>query len=162
MIAGAGRIVLLEDVVDHTNVGSVMRNAAALGIDAVLLSPRCADPLYRRAVKVSMGAVFSLPWTRVPDWYDAVPMLSRAGFTTVALTPDSSTGVLTDLAKTPEMPRLCLILGAEGAGLSQRWLRSADQRLRIEMSGGIDSLNIAAAAAIAFYATRRTDGKGVQ
>ncbi len=89
VVGSASRLVVLEDVVDHTNVGAIIRCAAALGIDGVLLSPRCADPLYRRAVKVSMGAVFSLPWTRLPDWYDALPQLSRAGFTTLALTPDA-------------------------------------------------------------------------
>ena len=79
MLAGAKRIVLLEDIVDHANVGGVFRSAAALGMDAVLLSPRCADPLYRRSIKVAMGAVFSLPWTRLDDWYDALPATVRGG-----------------------------------------------------------------------------------
>ena len=86
MLAGARTVVVLEDIVDHTNVGAILRSAAALGVDAVLLSPRCADPLYRRSVKVAMGAVFTVPWTRLDDWYDALPRVSAAGFTTVALT----------------------------------------------------------------------------
>lgn len=155
VLDGARRIVLLEDIVDHANVGSVMRNAAALGIDAVLLSPRCADPLYRRSVKVSMGAVFSLPWTRVPDWYDAMAGISAAGFTTLALTPDPGADDLADIADSADSEKVCLILGTEGAGLSERWLATADRNVRIRMSAGVDSLNIAAAAAIAFYATQR-------
>src|SRR3982751_6277008 len=86
VLDGARTVVVLEDLVDHTNVGAVLRSAAALGVDGALLAPRCADPLYRRAVKVAMGAVFTLPWTRLPDWYDALPSLSALGFTTVALT----------------------------------------------------------------------------
>ena len=82
----ARTVVVCEDLVDHTNVGAIFRSAAALGVDAVLLAPRCADPLYRRSVKVAMGAVFAVPWTRLPDWYDALPMLAQRGFTTVALT----------------------------------------------------------------------------
>src|SRR6188508_125678 len=91
VLEGARSVVVCEDIVDHTNVGAIFRSAAALGIDAVLLSPRCADPLYRRSVKVAMGAVFSLPWTRLEPWDSALPTLSSAGFTTVALTlaPDS-------------------------------------------------------------------------
>src|SRR5215217_7842414 len=86
VLAGARSVLVLEDLVDHTNVGAIFRSGAALGFDAVLLAPRCADPLYRRSIKVAMGAVFSMPWTRLPDWYDALPTLSAAGFTTVALT----------------------------------------------------------------------------
>ncbi|WP_341230652.1 RNA methyltransferase, partial [Nocardioides salarius] len=86
VLAGARSVLVLEDIVDHTNVGAILRSGAALGFDAALLAPRCADPLYRRAIKVSMGAVFTLPWTRLPEWYDALPALSARGFTTVALT----------------------------------------------------------------------------
>src|SRR5688572_21576495 len=86
VLAGARTVLVLEDIVDHTNVGAILRSGAALDVDAVLLSPRCADPLYRRAVKVAMGAVFALPWTRLPDWYDALPAVAAHGFTTVALT----------------------------------------------------------------------------
>ena len=153
VLAGARTVVVLEDVVDHTNVGAVLRSAAALGVDAVLLSPRCADPLYRRAVKVAMGAVFSLPWTRLEEWYDALPDLSRRGFTTVALT-------LADDAVTIEravrgVDRLALVVGTEGHGLSDRWLTSADARAVIPMAAGIDSLNVAAATAVACYVAQR-------
>jgi tRNA G18 (ribose-2'-O)-methylase SpoU len=151
VLTGADRVVVLEDVVDHTNVGALFRSAVALGAQAALLSPRCADPLYRRAVKVSMGAVFSLPWTRVDDWWDAVPELRRAGFTTVALTPDIDA---VDLAEVPTDGRLALLVGSEGPGLSRRWQQAADVRARIPMAGGIDSLNVAAAVAVACYALR--------
>jgi tRNA G18 (ribose-2'-O)-methylase SpoU len=150
--AGARRVVVLEDVVDHTNVGAILRSAAALGVDGALLSPRCADPLYRRSIKVAMGAVFSLPWTRVDDWYDALPQLSRAGFTTVALTPDPDAIDLrvaaADLAETP----VALVVGSEGPGLTGRWMAAADVKVRIAMTPGIDSLNVAAATAVACYA----------
>ncbi len=86
VLEGARSVLVLEDIVDHTNVGAIFRSGAAMGFDAVLIAPRCADPLYRRSIKVAMGAVFAMPWTRVPDWYDALPSLSAAGFTTVALT----------------------------------------------------------------------------
>ena len=116
VLAGARSVLVLEDLVDHTNVGAVFRSGAALGFDAVLLAPRCADPLYRRSIKVGMGAVFSTPWTRIPDWYDALPDLSRRGFTTVALTlgPDS---VPIEEA-VAGVDRLALVLGSEGHGLS--------------------------------------------
>ena len=153
VLAGARSVLVLEDIVDHTNVGAIMRSGAALGFDAVLLSPRCADPLYRRAIKVAMGAVFTMPWTRLPDWYDALPDLSAAGFTTVALTlaPDS-TPVEEAVAG---VDRLALVLGSEGHGLSARWERAADRRAIIPMREGIDSLNVAAATAVACYVAAR-------
>ncbi len=154
VIAGAGRIVVLEDIVDSTNVGAIFRSAAALGVDAVLLSPRCADPLYRRSIKVAMGAVFEVPWTRLPTWYDALPALADTGFTTVALTPAPDAVPLDELVGRLAGAKLCLVVGSEGAGLSGRWLASADLRAAIPMANGVDSLNVAAAAAIAFYATR--------
>jgi tRNA G18 (ribose-2'-O)-methylase SpoU len=149
VLAGARSVLVLEDIVDHTNVGAILRSGAALGFDAVLLSPRCADPLYRRAIKVAMGAVFTLPWTRLPDWYDALPDLTTAGFTTVALTlaPDS-TPIEEAVAG---VDRLALVLGSEGHGLSPRWEQSADRRAIIPMREGIDSLNVAAATAVACY-----------
>jgi tRNA G18 (ribose-2'-O)-methylase SpoU len=149
VLDGARSVLVLEDIVDHTNVGAILRSGAALGFDAVLLSPRCADPLYRRAIKVGMGAVFTMPWTRLPDWYDALPDLSAAGFTTVALTlaPDSSP-IEEAVAG---VDRLALVLGSEGHGLSPRWERSADRRAIIPMREGIDSLNVAAATAVACY-----------
>ena len=151
VIVGARLIVVLEDVVDHTNVGAILRSAAALGVEGVLLSPRCADPLYRRSVKVAMGAVFSLPWTRLPDWYDGLPQLAREGFTTVALTPSADALDLSVVARDFGSRRVALVVGSEGPGLSARWLESADLRVRIPMAAGIDSLNVAAATAVACY-----------
>jgi tRNA G18 (ribose-2'-O)-methylase SpoU len=158
VIGGADRIAVLEDIVDHTNVGAILRSAAALGVGGVLLSPRCADPLYRRSVKVAMGAVFSVPWTRVDDWYDTLPRLAAAGFTTVALTPVAGAESLADVAawsaSVDPRPRLAIVVGSEGPGLTPRWLASAARLVQIEMAPGVDSLNVAAAAAVAFYATR--------
>ena len=153
VLAGATSVLVLEDIVDHTNVGAVFRSAAALGFDAVLLAPRCADPLYRRAVKVAMGAVFSVPWTRLPSWYDALPDLSARGFTTVALTlADGSVPIEEAVAG---LGKVALVLGSEGHGLSPRWQETADRRAVIPMQAGIDSLNVAAASAVACYVTAR-------
>jgi tRNA G18 (ribose-2'-O)-methylase SpoU len=147
------RLVVLEDIVDHTNVGAILRNAAGLGWDGALLSPRAADPLYRRSIKVSMGAVFSLPWARLADWRGVPQLLSAAGFLTVALSLAPDTVELRQLAATiTPRSRIAVLLGTEGAGLSTRWLDGAAVRARIPMSAGIDSLNVAAAAAIACYA----------
>ncbi len=147
------RVVVLEDIVDHTNVGAILRNAAGLGWDGALLSPRAADPLYRRSIKVSMGAVFSLPWARLVDWRDTPQLLSAAGFLTVALSLAPDAVELSQLAAgiTPQT-RVAVLLGTEGAGLSTRWSDGAAVRARIPMSDGIDSLNVAAAGAIACYA----------
>ncbi len=151
------RLVMIEDVVDHTNVGAIVRNTAGLGWDGVLLAPRAADPLYRRAIKVSMGAVFSLPWARLDHWHDAPELLADAGFRTVALTlePDAVdlAEVAADLA--PE-DRVAVLVGTEGAGLSDRWTAGATVRATIAMSAGIDSLNVAAATAIACYTLSRS------
>ncbi len=153
VLAGARTVVVLENIVDHTNVGAVFRSAAALGIDAVLLAPRCADPLYRRAVKVAMGAVFTVPYARIDDWYDALPQVSAAGFTTVAMTlADDATDIEDAVAG---LDRVALALGTEGSGLSPRWEQSADRRAVIPMREGIDSLNVAAATAVACYVTAR-------
>jgi tRNA G18 (ribose-2'-O)-methylase SpoU len=148
VLADAVRIVVLEDIVEHGNVGSIFRCAAALGFDAVLLAPRCADPLYRRSVKVSMGAVFALPYARMADWRGGLAEVRAAGFRLVAMTP------LPDAVPIDEVPasgRLALLLGTEGDGLSARWLDAADLAVRIPMRRGVDSLNVAAAAAIACY-----------
>jgi tRNA G18 (ribose-2'-O)-methylase SpoU len=119
VLDGARQVLVLEDVVDHTNVGAIFRCGAAFGFDAVLLAPRCADPLYRRSIKVGMGAVFTTPWTRLPDWYDALPDLTARGFTTVALTlADDAVPVEDAVAG---VDRVALVLGSEGHGLSQRW-----------------------------------------
>ena len=153
VLDGARSVLVLEDIVDHTNVGAIFRSGAALGFDAVLLAPRCADPLYRRAIKVAMGAVFTLPWTRVPDWYDALPDLSAAGFTTVALTlADDAVPIDQAVAG---LDRVALVLGSEGHGLSPRWEAAADRRAVIPMREGIDSLNVAAATAVACWVTAR-------
>jgi len=153
VLAEARSILVLEDIVDHTNVGAIFRSGAALGFDAVLLSPRCADPLYRRSIKVGMGAVFTTPWTRLDDWYDALPSLSARGFTTIALTlADDAVAIEQAVAG---LDKVALVLGSEGHGLSPRWEQSADRRAIIPMRAGIDSLNVAAATAVACYVTAR-------
>jgi tRNA G18 (ribose-2'-O)-methylase SpoU len=152
-ILGMHRLVVLEDIVDHANVGAILRNAAGLGWDGALLSPRTADPLYRRSIKVSMGAVFSLPWARLETWRDAPEQLAAAGFMTVALSPAPEALELSALAENiTSETRVAVLLGTEGAGLSQHWSEGATVRARIPMFAGIDSLNVAAAAAIACYA----------
>ena len=153
VLSGARTVLVLEDIVDHTNVGAILRSGAALDVDAVLLSPRCADPLYRRAVKVAMGAVFSLPWTRLDDWYDALPSLSARGYTTVAMTLAPDAKPLDEAVA--GLDKVALVLGGEGHGLSPRWQSSADRRATIPMRPGIDSLNVAAATAVACYALQR-------
>jgi tRNA G18 (ribose-2'-O)-methylase SpoU len=153
VLDGARTVLVLEDIVDHTNVGAILRSGAALDVDAVLLSPRCADPLYRRSVKVAMGAVFSMPWTRLDDWYDALPALSDRGFTTVAMTLADDARPLDDAVA--GLDRVALVLGGEGHGLSPRWESSADRRAIIPMRAGIDSLNVAAATAVGCYALQR-------
>jgi tRNA G18 (ribose-2'-O)-methylase SpoU len=150
--ASARRIVVLEDIVDHTNVGAIFRCAAALGFDAVVLAPRCADPLYRRAVRVSMGAVFAVPYARMDDWREGLGQLRAAGFRLLALTPAPDAAPIGEAAggMRPDA-RLALLLGTEGDGLSSRWQDQADAAVRIPMSRGVDSLNVASAAAIACY-----------
>lgn len=158
--AGSGgwrRLIVLEDLVDHGNVGGIFRCAAALGADGVILSPRCADPLYRRAIKVSMGAVFAIPYARMSDWRTGLAELREAGFRLLALTPDQSAAPLDE---TPAAARVALLLGTEGDGLSSRWLHEADQPVCIPMSEramtfGVDSLNVVAAAAIACHGLMR-------
>lgn len=152
VLATARRVVIAEDLVDHTNLGAIFRTAAALGFDAVLLSPRCADPFYRRSIKVAMGAVFEVPHARVADWYAAPAMLRAAGFTTVAMTLAADAVPLHEL-DTPA--RVALIVGSEGNGLSDHWQRAADIRVTIPMAAGIDSLNVAASVAIACWHLHR-------
>jgi tRNA G18 (ribose-2'-O)-methylase SpoU len=144
----ARRIMVLEDIVDHANVGAIFRCVAALGFDGVVLAPRCADPLYRRAVRVSMGAVLSVPYARMEDWREGLGGLRAAGFRLLALTPAADA---VPIAAVQPGGRLALLLGGEGDGLSARWRDQADLRVRIPMSREIDSLNVAAAAAIACY-----------
>ncbi|MDO5495245.1 MAG: RNA methyltransferase [bacterium] len=150
---GARRVLVLEDIVDHTNVGAAIRSAAALGVDAVLVTPRCSDPLYRRAVRVSMGTVFQLPWTRIDPWPAGIDVLRSLGFTVAALALSDDSVSLDELAASPP-EKLALVLGTEGDGLSHRTVVSADVVVRIPMDHGVDSLNVAAAGAVAFYATR--------
>jgi tRNA G18 (ribose-2'-O)-methylase SpoU len=149
VLSGVNRVAAIEDLSDHTNLGAVFRSAAALGVDAVVLTPRAADPLYRRAVRTSMGAVFSVPWTRIP-WFEGPDLLNEAGLELVALTPAPDAADIRDLDPAAH-PRVALALGSEGDGLSGRWLGAADRCVRIAMHGGIDSLNVAAAAAVAFH-----------
>ena len=147
------RLVVLEDIVDHTNVGAILRNAAGLGWDGALLSPRTADPLYRRSIKVSMGAVFSLPWARLEDWRGAPELLADGGFLTVALSLAPDAVDLSQVAASlAPNTRIAVMVGTEGAGLSRRWSEGAAIRARIPMLAGIDSLNVAAATAVACYA----------
>lgn len=155
-LTGARRIVVLEDIVDHANVGAIFRGAAALGMDAILLSPRCADPLYRRSLKVAMGAIFSIPWTRLESWENTPRLLKEAGFLTLALTPRHDAAPLTEVTERYGSRKLCVLLGAEGSGLSSRWMHEADVRVTIPMSRDIDSLNVAAAACVMFYALRQS------
>ncbi|MFI2609063.1 TrmH family RNA methyltransferase [Kitasatospora sp. NPDC018619] len=151
VLAGARRVAVLEGLVDHTNLGAIFRSAAALGMDAVLLSPDCADPLYRRAVKVSMGAVFAVPYARLDPWPAALDTVRAAGFTLLALTPADTAADLHTLAP-HSLPKAALMLGAEGDGLTARAIAAAHHPVRIPMAHGIDSLNVGAAAAVAFYA----------
>ncbi len=153
VLDGARRVLVLEDIVDHTNVGAVFRSAAALGIDALLVTPRCADPFYRRSIRVSMGTVFQVPWTRIDPWPGGVESLRGLGFTTGALALTEDSVGLDELAADPP-ERLALVLGTEGDGLSRRTLASVDLTVRIPMAGGVDSLNVAAAGAVAAWALR--------
>ena len=151
----ASRVLVLEDIVDHTNVGAVFRSAAALGVDAVLVTPRCADPLYRRAVRVSMGTVFQVPWTRIEPWPAGLQVLRDHGFTVAAFALGDGAISLDDLtANQPD--RLAMIFGTEGDGLTRLAVKGADLVVKIPMSGGVDSLNMAAASAVALWALRVT------
>ena len=151
LLRSARTVAILEDLVDHTNVGAVFRSAAGLGVDAVLVTPRCADPLYRRSVKVSMGAVFAVPWSRLETWPTDLDDVRREGLSVLALTPAADATPLADLPS-GVTARCALLIGGEGPGLTTAALDAADHRVRIPMSGGVDSLNAAAASAVAFYA----------
>ncbi|MFI6147925.1 TrmH family RNA methyltransferase [Streptomyces sp. NPDC051109] len=152
--AGAGhRIAVFEGFVDHANLGAAFRSAAALGISAILLSPDCADPLYRRAIKVSMGSVFSVPYARLDQWPADLEKVREAGYRILAMTPSPKATPL-DQVPPERFERSAIMLGSEGHGLSTYALRAADEWVRIPMAEGIDSLNVAAASAVAFYATR--------
>ena len=153
--AGARRIAVLEDIVDAANVGAIFRSAAALGMDAVLLSPSCCDPLNRRAVRVSMGGVFQVPWTRVAGWPEGgLQRLRALGFTAAAMALTDQSVPVDDPALAAR-PKLALVLGNEGDGLSPATLAACDCAVRIPMARGVDSLNVAAAAAVAFWQVGR-------
>ncbi|MEV7604300.1 RNA methyltransferase [Paenarthrobacter sp. NPDC089322] len=156
LLAKAARVAVLEDIVDHTNVGAIFRSAAALGVDAVLVSPRCGDPLYRRSVRVSMGTVFQVPWARLESWPGDLNVLHEEGFTVAAmeLTDDS---LDLDEVAARRIPKLALVLGTEGAGMSAGTLAAVDLAVKIPMRAGVDSLNVAAASAVAFWELRPRD-----
>lgn len=150
VLAGAERIAVLEDINDHENLGVIFRSAGSLGLDAVLLSPRCCDPLYRRSVRVSMGHVLAVPWTRLEPWPGALAGVAEAGFSLAAFTPAVDAEPLAGWSPAPG-ERVAVLLGAEGPGLSPAALAAADRRLNIPMRAPADSLNVGTAAAIAFY-----------
>jgi tRNA G18 (ribose-2'-O)-methylase SpoU len=154
VLADARRVLLLERVTNHTNLGAVFRSAAALGMDAVLLTADSCDPLYRRCVRVSMGQVFSVPYGYVPVGPDGLRALQDKGFRVLALTPDASATRLDEL-RLADDERVALLLGSEGPGLTDEALAAAEERVRIPMAAGVDSLNVAAAAAVACWALGR-------
>ncbi len=153
VVSDATRVMVLEDIVDHTNVGAIFRSAAALGVDAVLVTPRCADPFYRRSIRVSMGTVFQVPWTRIDPWPKGIERLRERGFTVAALALSDDAITLDELEAEPPA-RVALVLGTEGDGLGARTVAGADLTVRIPMAGGVDSLNVAAASAVAMWALR--------
>ncbi len=152
--AGARRLAVLEGVVDATNIGAIFRSAAALHIDGVLLSPTCCDPLQRRAVRVSMGTVFQVPWTVLDSWpQGGMETLAAQGFRTAAMALDHR-AVPMDDPSLRQIPKLAIVLGAEGDGLSKSTIARCDHTVMIPMAHGVDSLNVAAASAVAFWELR--------
>lgn len=150
---GRSRIAVLENLTDHTNVGAVFRSAAAIGVDAVLVTPQCADPLYRRSIRVSMGTVFQVPWTRIESWPEDVALLKDAGYVVAGMTLGEGAITLDELVA-EDHENLALVFGTEGEGLTPETDRVLDRRVTIPMMNGVDSLNVAASSAVAFYATR--------
>jgi tRNA G18 (ribose-2'-O)-methylase SpoU len=146
----------LEDINNHTNIGAIFRGVAGLGMDAVLLSPTCADPLYRRSVRVSMGEVFAVPYAFLQDWPGGLATVREAGFTLLAMSP-AADGVPIQNLSDADRERPALLLGAEGPGLSRHALAASDIRVRIPMRRDVDSLNVAAATAVACWELTRTD-----
>lgn len=153
LVAGARRLVILENIIDHTNVGAIFRSVAGIGADAVIVSPTCADPLYRRSVRVSMGTVVQTPWTRTPSWGHLVECLraNDVAIVALALTPEAES--LDAFASNPPN-KLALMMGTEGAGLTPEAIACADHVVSIPMNHGVDSLNVAAASAVALWALR--------
>ncbi|HLR45174.1 MAG TPA: RNA methyltransferase [Brevibacterium sp.] len=153
-VADARRVVVVEDVVDHTNLGAIFRSAAGLGVDAVLLSPACADPLYRRSIRVSMGTVFQVPWARFTTWPHGLAALREDGFTVAALALEDDSVPLREFAAEPP-DRVAVVMGTEGDGLRRATVAAADATVLIPMAHGVDSLNVAAATAVACYALQK-------
>lgn len=159
VLARARTVGVLEGVNDHENIGSMFRNASGLGVDGMLFGARCADPLYRRAVRVSMGHVLRLPYAHVPEWPRGIAQVREHGFSLVALTPDTDAPTLPEvLSGTGRDDRVALIVGAEGPGLRKHTMAFCDARARIPMAPGTDSLNVATSAAVAFYERLRSSG----
>jgi tRNA G18 (ribose-2'-O)-methylase SpoU len=160
---GARRIVILEDLVDHTNVGAIFRSAAALGVDAVLVTEHCADPLYRRSVRVSMGTVFQVPWTRITQWPSSIEQLRAEGFVTAALALTHDAIPLDTFSHsavcTASDSKIAVVMGTEGDGLARRTIAAADYSVIIPMAGDVDSLNVAAASAVACWELRLPDDR---
>lgn len=154
VLAQATRVVVLENLTNPTNLGVIARSAVALGADALILDPSCCDPLYRRASRVAMGEVFGLPYAYAPRFPDGLDVVVDAGFSLLALTPDATAEAIDDLSFGPD-ERVALVLGAEGPGLSDATLARVGRRVRIPIHGHVDSLNVAAAAAIACYVLGR-------
>lgn len=157
VIADARTVAVLEGVNDHENLGSVFRNAAGLGVDGVLFGTGCADPLYRRAVRVSMGYALLVPYAWASTWPDDLEMLRDNGFRVLAMTPNPAAPTLASAMADLAGDKVAMMVGAEGPGLKEHTMRSADVRVRIPMSRGTDSLNVATAAALAFYERARLD-----
>ncbi|MGV9189089.1 TrmH family RNA methyltransferase [Arcanobacterium canis] len=159
ILRGAHRVLVLENLVNHTNVGAVFRSAAALNVDAILATPTCSDPLYRRAVRVSMGTVFQVPWTRIENWPHSIFSLKDAGWITVSLALREDALAIDEFSQLRQVcdpdSKIALILGTEGDGLSSRTIASADYSVIIPMAHGVDSLNVAAAGALAAWELRR-------
>jgi tRNA G18 (ribose-2'-O)-methylase SpoU len=154
-VAGDARsLVLVEGVNDNENLGSIFRNAAAFGVDGVVLDPTAADPLYRRTVRVSMGHVLRVPFTRVTDWPSALAWLRETGFELLALTPAADAE---DVRTVERRDRRALLVGSEGAGLSPTALAAADRRVRVTMAPGVDSLNVATAVAVVLHQLARPE-----
>jgi tRNA G18 (ribose-2'-O)-methylase SpoU len=151
VLDGARTVAVLEGVNDHENLGSIFRNAAGLGVDAVVFGMGCADPLYRRAVRVSMGHALLVPYAWAQAWPQDLQVLHDNGFRLLAMTPDPSAAILADAMTQVAGDKVAFLVGAEGPGLTERAMRASDVRVRIPMSRGTDSLNVATAAALAFY-----------
>ncbi|CCQ46370.1 spoU rRNA Methylase family protein [Pseudarthrobacter siccitolerans] len=152
-LRGRSRIAVLENLTDHTNVGAIFRSAAAIGVDAVLVSPQCADPLYRRSIRVSMGTVFQVPWTRIESWPGDLEVLKEAGYFVAGMSLGEGAITLDELVA-QDHQNLALVFGTEGEGLRPETDQALDARVTIPMMNGVDSLNVAASSAVAFYATR--------